>query len=57
MLTQRRLTLALPLPQRIDSLEVQLPGEEAPSRFDVSRIVSGFCKAYPKESLCREAVP
>ena len=53
VLTKRSLTLALPLPQRIDSLEVQLPGEEAPSRFDVSQTVDGFCKDYPKEALCR----
>lgn len=57
VLTTRTLTLALPLPQRIDSLEVQLPGEAAPSRFDVSRTVDSFCKDYPKEALCREAVP
>ena len=49
---KRTLHAALPLPQRIDSLELRIPGAKQPFRFDVGERVDSFCRKFPQTNLC-----
>jgi len=52
ILEKRTIAAALPLPARIDTLEVRLPGK-AGQRLDVRDSIEAFCKTYPQAPLCR----
>lgn len=52
VLEQRQLTIALPLPRRIDAVEVQLSGEAPPTRLDVRRQLADLCAENPRVKLC-----
>lgn len=57
ILEKRTLEAALPLPRRIDALEVMMAGAERPQRFDVTKAVRDFCRNYPKSGTCRAPGP
>jgi hypothetical protein len=49
---QRTLSVALPLPRRIEAVEVTLPGGQ-PQRFDVTPLFDSVCQGQPSTELCR----
>jgi hypothetical protein len=53
MQEKRTLTAALPMPQRIDAIEVLVPGAAEATRLDVSEEVSSFCRTYPNTEGCQ----
>ncbi len=54
ILEKRTVIGALPLPQRIDTLEVLLPGEVPPKLFNVRKQIEDYCKKNPKSYLCQK---
>lgn len=50
---KRTLTTTLPLPEKIDTLEVRLPRDAGRSRFSVREQIEKFCEKYPQSELCR----
>lgn len=52
ILEKRVLTAAVPMPQRIDTVEVVVPGVEGVSQLDVRSIVESFCRGYPNTRPC-----
>ena len=50
---KRSVTAALPLPVRIDTLEVRLPGKAEPARLNVRKAIEEFCNSYRQMSLCQ----
>lgn len=55
VLEKRTIAAALPLPARIDTLEVRLPGK-AGQRLDVRDPIEAFCKTYSQVPLCRPGI-
>ena len=51
-LPTRQLAVALPLPQRIDQLIVELKPDLAPQEFEVEDVFRRHCKDHPADSLC-----
>jgi hypothetical protein len=52
MQERRTLTAAIPMPQRLDAVEVLIPGAAAASRLDVREQVSSFCRQYATSEGC-----
>jgi len=50
---KRQLAGALPLPRRIDTLEVMVPGAADAVTFDVGQAIGSFCKDNSQFELCR----
>lgn len=50
---QRTLNVALPTPQRIDRVEVTLPGMTVPQQFAVGQVFDRACQQQPGGDLCR----
>ena len=49
---KRQLAGAVPLPQRIDTLEVMVPGAADAVTFNVDQVISSFCKDNSQFELC-----
>lgn len=54
-LDKRTISATLPLPVRIDIIEIQLPGKASPRRFKVVDQIDGYCRKNPRSDLCRSA--
>jgi hypothetical protein len=52
ILEKRTIAAALPLPARIDTLEVRLPGKPS-QRLDVRDAIERFCTTHPQAPLCQ----
>lgn len=52
ILDKRTLTATLPLPRKIDTLEVQLPGDVAPSLFNIRKQIDSFCRKFTETEFC-----
>lgn len=53
IMRERTITASVPLPERIDSLRVQLPGADNDVNLDVHQVVDDFCRAYDRMVICQ----
>jgi hypothetical protein len=53
IMKNRTVTAMLPLPKKIDHVEVTLPGDAKGTLLDVHETIDQFCKAHPRLPVCQ----
>jgi hypothetical protein len=53
VMDERTVATTLPLPRRIDVVEVRLPRDVGRARFSVHDQIDKYCRQYPGSELCR----